>query len=77
VNLLARLQTLGAAALPEIFALEGLKQPLSANGFRQSKTKVCLFYVGQGSDSADPLTLSFNCGSPFRIRILRHFVMNP
>jgi transcriptional regulator with PAS, ATPase and Fis domain len=72
-DLLARLQRLGAAALPEIFALEGLKQPLSA---MVSASDQGVLFMLQGSDSADPL-LEFIAAVPFASDILRHFVMNP
>lgn len=72
-ELIARLSRLGLDALPEVFAIEGLEQPLSV--MVSVSNKGALFMI-QGSDSADPL-LEFIATVPFAGDILRHFVTNP
>lgn len=72
-ELLARLKRLGSGALPEVFAIEGLEQPL--NVMVSASDQGALFMI-QGSDSADPL-LEFVAAVPFASDILRHFVTNP
>jgi transcriptional regulator with PAS, ATPase and Fis domain len=72
-ELLARLKRLGSGALPEVFAIEGLEQPLSV---MVSASDQGVLFMIQGSDSADPL-LEFVAAVPFASDILRHFVTNP
>lgn len=72
-ELIARSSRLGLDALPEVFAIEGLEQPLSV--MVSVSNQGALFMV-QGSDSADPL-LEFIATVPFAGDILRHFVTNP
>lgn len=72
-ELLARLKRLSSGPLPEVFAIEGLEQPLSV--MVSASDQGALFMI-QGSDSADPL-LEFVAAVPFASDILRHFVTNP
>jgi transcriptional regulator with PAS, ATPase and Fis domain len=72
-ELIARSNRLGLDLMPEVFAIEDLKQPL---GVMVSVSNQGALFMIQGSDSADPL-LEFIATVPFAGDILRHFVTNP
>ena len=72
-ELMSRVQRAKPSVLPEVFALEGLEQPLSV---MTSSADDAVLFIVQRSDRLDPL-FEFIATVPFAADILRHFVTNP